>query len=275
MVMPQVVLSHSNPSAMKPLDVKPRSMAPREHGAWGQLVTPLVLALALGRPGAVAVGLAVAVVAVFMAHEPLLVLLGQRGTRAARESGAQARRRLGWMLGAATVAGAAALMGATATVRLAVLVGLIALLVAVLAFLVKGQERSVMGELWIAATLPLAAVPVALAADVEPARALVSWLSLALAYGTGIVGVRAIILDARTHQPLAGWWALALTLLASTLLLGYDLHAGTAALLYWVAVASCRAARPTPKSLRRVGWILVGASVLQALWMLVAWRIGG
>jgi hypothetical protein len=260
---------------MKTPDVKPRSMAPREHGAWGQLLTPLVLALALGRPRAVAFGLAVAVVAVFMAHEPLLVLLGQRGTRAARESGAHARLRLGSMLGVATVVGAAAFVGAEAPVRWAVLISLTALLVAVLAFLVKGQERSVMGELWIAATLPIAAVPVALAAQVEPVRALVTWLSLALAYSTGIVGVRAIILDARTNQPFAGWWALALTWLASVLLLGYNRHAGTAALLYWVAVACCRVARPTPKSLRRVGWILVGASVLQALWILVASRMSG
>jgi len=52
-------------------------------------------------------------------------------------------------------------------------------------------------------------------------------------------------------------------------------EAAAAALLFWLVVAGCRAMRPTPKSLRRVGWILVGASVAQAVWLLVALRVWG
>src|SRR4051812_49522750 len=65
-------------------------MLPREHGAYGQLLFPLVTALAVGRPRVVAWLLAASAVGAFLAHEPLLVLLGQRGARAARAQRGQA-----------------------------------------------------------------------------------------------------------------------------------------------------------------------------------------
>jgi hypothetical protein len=96
-------------------------MLPREHGAYGQLLFPLATALAIGRPGWPAVALALAAIAVFLAHEPLLVLVGQRGLRAARERGSEARRWLAAFAGAAVVCGAAALAGLPAEARVALL----------------------------------------------------------------------------------------------------------------------------------------------------------
>ena len=72
----------------------PRSLMPREHGAYGQLALPLLTALFSGRPTAAAFLYSTAAVFAFFAHEPLLVLLGQRGSRAFRELGARARLRL-------------------------------------------------------------------------------------------------------------------------------------------------------------------------------------
>src|SRR5262245_28487506 len=71
-------------------------MLPREHGAYGQLLFPLVTALAVGWPTVAAYGLAVAGIALFVAHEPLLVVMGQRGVRAERE---QTRRAWRWLTG--------------------------------------------------------------------------------------------------------------------------------------------------------------------------------
>lgn len=273
--MPQIVLSDATGTGMKTAVARPRSMAPKEHGAWGQVVIPLVVALGLGQPGSVAWGLALAVVALFIAHEPLTVLLGQRGTRAAREVGQSARRRLLLLIGAATLLGGVAVTGGSSDVRLAVLASLGLLLVAIFGFLVKGRERSTFGELWIAWTLPFAAVPVALASEVSLRITLVVWLSFALAFCTGIFGVRAIIRDYREGRKSAGWLGLGVTLALIVLLVIQSKQAAVAALLFWLVVASCRALRPTPKSLRRVGWLLVGASVVQAVWLLVALRAWG
>jgi hypothetical protein len=57
-------------------------LIPREHGAWAMLVTPFVAAVVLAREVNLAVAAAaVAVLAVFLAREPM-VLLGRRGAAA-------------------------------------------------------------------------------------------------------------------------------------------------------------------------------------------------
>ena len=57
-------------------------MLPREHGAYGQLLLPVLTAMAMGRPTLAAVALAASAAAAFVAHEPLMVLIGRRGARA-------------------------------------------------------------------------------------------------------------------------------------------------------------------------------------------------
>ncbi len=54
---------------------------PKEHGAYGQLAFPLVTALAVSGTSVPAGLIALAVVACFLAHEPLLVLLGMVSSR--------------------------------------------------------------------------------------------------------------------------------------------------------------------------------------------------
>ena len=68
---------------------------PREHGAYGQLVFPLVTAFGVAGLSSGGLLLATAVIAAFLAHEPAAVRFGQRGVRASREDGAGAARWLG------------------------------------------------------------------------------------------------------------------------------------------------------------------------------------
>jgi hypothetical protein len=144
--------------------------------------------------------------------------------------------------------------------------------VALLGFLVRGQERSTAGELWIAWTLPAAAVPVALAAEGSLPNAIAAWLSFALAHSAGIYGVRGIIQGFGQGKQHAGWAGLG-AVLPLTLALGFlSQDAAAAALWFWVVVAVCRATRPSPKSLKRVGWILVASSAVQAAWLVFALR---
>ncbi len=55
------------------------SLLPREHGAYAQLGFPLVTALALGDLGVAPLLLVVGIIAVFLVHEPVMVLSGGRG----------------------------------------------------------------------------------------------------------------------------------------------------------------------------------------------------
>jgi hypothetical protein len=85
----------------RPMDVpvqalspRARSLAPREHGVYGQLAVPMAAALASGRPGPVALLLAASAGGFFLAHEPALLLLGRRGERARTEQRGRAMSRL-------------------------------------------------------------------------------------------------------------------------------------------------------------------------------------
>lgn len=270
--MPRNVDSVIGPPRDANLAVRSRSMAPKEHGAWGQLGFPLLVSLGIGRPGLVAVGMALSAVALFMAHEPLVVLLGQRGTRAVREAAAVAKLRLGITLGLGGTLGATAWFSAEPPARLAALVCFALGLVAFGVFLIRGRERSTLGELWIAWTLSASGTPVALASGAVLPSAILCWISFALAYSAGVFGIRGLIRDHRESKWHAGWFGLASILVAILGLSVLSQDSAFAALSFWGVVAGSRLARPSLKSLRRIGWLLIGASVVQAAWLLWAFR---
>lgn len=247
-------------------------LAPKEHGAWGQVSVPLVVALGLGEPTWTSCAIAVAVLLLFLAHEPLVVLLGQRGTRQLREVGSSARTRLVALSIAAVLLGGGAMFESAWNVRWTALASLSLAAVAITVFLVQNSERTLWGELWAALTLPSALVPTALASGVDNRVAFACWLSLALAYAAGVFGVRGLIRGHREGSRRTGWPGLLSTLVAILGLAGLSAAAALAAALFWGITATTRALNPGVKSLRRVGWSLVAASVAQAVWLLVAFR---
>jgi hypothetical protein len=250
--------------AQRPI-ARPRSLAPREHGAYGQLALPLVTALAMGRPGPASTALALAAVLAFVAHEPLLVLAGQRGTRIRREEGARAGRRLAVVAAAAVIAGVAGLALASPEARLAALVplGLSLLLVP---FIARNAEKTAPGELLAAAALSSAALPVALAAGVPAGMAWGAWAAFCLAFGASTFAVRAVVAHARLRLPAARRAVAPLLFAASALLLvragviGLPGALGAAPML--VLALALALAPPRPNALKRVGWTLVAASAL-------------
>src|SRR5262245_4761900 len=80
---------------MKAASHTQRALVPHEHGAYGQLLFPMITALAIGRPGTAAFAWAAAAALVFLAHEPVMVLLGQRGPKASRDERPRTWRWLG------------------------------------------------------------------------------------------------------------------------------------------------------------------------------------
>jgi hypothetical protein len=253
-------------------------MWPKEHGAYGQLLFPLITALAVGRPTAPAVLLSAAALLAFIAHEPFLVLIGQRGTRAARDLRATAGVWFGVAASGATACGVAAVVIAPASVRLA-LVGPAALGATLLAVILARREHSGGGEILTALTLSSLALPVGLAAGAPPTAATTCAAAFGAVFVSGTVGVRAVI--AHTRRPpaksaRAGAGLVAVGMLV--LLQGIASMGLGARSAPWAALPVCllavllAIAPPSAQRLRTVGWALVATTVATATLLMVTLR---
>jgi len=171
---------------------RPRSLLPQEHGAWGQLAMPLLSALLVAGVTPAALLLTAATVLGFLAHEPLLVLIGHRGFRAREEAGERARRWVTRLLAGASAGGAAALWLAPVAARWAMLVP-VALTAAVAALVLARKERTVPGELAVVTALASSGFAVALAAGAPLAVAGAATLTWVLAFATSVFAVRVVL----------------------------------------------------------------------------------
>jgi hypothetical protein len=252
---------------------------PREHGAYGQLGAPLVAALAVTRPGAAAWAIAAAAVLLFLAHEPLLVVLGQRGPRALREHGARARRALVACLVGAGVLGAVALLlmppGAAWSLFVPVFLTL-----ALAPRIAAGEEHTLSGELQAATAMSSVALPVVLAGGGTTGAGLLIWLVFAVIFAVGTLAVHAVVCAVRTTfglRRLAAVLAAALVPVVAVLLPGH-LAPFTifAAVLPVCALSLVLALRPPhPRNLRKVGWTLVAATLVSTAVLIVGLRAEG
>ncbi len=256
------------------------SLLPREHGAWGQLAMPLATGLVLGRPGAAALLLVAGVVLAFLAHEPLLVVLGQRGRRVKEAAGARATRRLAVLGAAAVVCGVAGLLVAPGVARLAALAPA-ALALPVAPLVALRLEKTTAGELLVAAALSACAAPVALAAGAPPSWAWGSVVTWFASFAAATLPVRATLLWARTRgerelRPLAAAGAAAIG--AAALLAARQgalpWPAAIGVLPTAVAATAVALLRVRPQRFTTVGWSLVGASTATLLVLLIGFRAG-
>jgi hypothetical protein len=252
-------------------------MLPREHGAYGQLLVPLATVLAAGGLTVGATLLTLGFVAGFLAHEPLLVWLGHRGRALQREHGGSAARRGGSL---AAVAAALISIGAFATPAVARwTVSLpIAGALAVLAFVFARREKSTAGEIVAAAALSACAVPVACAAGLSLGQALSCWAAFTLAFTLATLAVRGLVGRADARRP---WWrspAFWLASLVGAAVIAFGATSAGAALALVAAgpmgalVIALTVWSPPARELRRVGWMLVAASITTALVLIAGLR---
>lgn len=196
--------------------MKQRSLWPKEHGAYAQLALPTLAALAMGGVTAASLAWAVGVWALFLAHEPLLVMLGHRGPRARREDGARARRALGLGLAVGALAGAAALAGFSFEARAAVALAVaLALPVALLAW--RRQEKTTLGESLAAVALVGAAGPVVVTSGVGTATRVAFGVAWIVTFLVGTWAVRGVIASGKKDGARGLLWAAAGLGLAATL----------------------------------------------------------
>lgn len=256
------------------------SLLPREHGAYGQLAFPLVTAWAVAGVSGASLSLGAAVVAGFLAHEPILVLLGRRGPRTRREGG---RRAAVWLMAAGAVLLSSGLLGlwlAPPPARAALVLPLVPAAV-LAAMLLAGREKSLAGETAAALAFSGAAVPIALAAGASAGTALAIALTFASIFVTGTLAVRVIILKVRAGgDPSATRATRILVLAVAAAAAGGLSAAGAQGALPWAALAGAAPGlvaaavvalrTPAPARLRRVGWTLVSASTAAAIILIAA-----
>lgn len=244
------------------------TLSPREHGAYGQLLAPLAAALLGGRPTLVGVCFAAAAVSAFFAHEPWLVLVGQRGARAERIMATRAKSRLILLVVAVTVLGATSLLLANGITRVAVL-GVGALAVVAGALSLRGKLHSSFGEVWAGVVLAALGIPVSLACGTSLELALGNALAWALAFASGVFAVRALIHRKKTGTRGHGLWGLIAILLLLLVEARFVPGPVLAVTPLALAAVTLYAVSPSPKALRKVGWTLVGFTVAAALAMAI------
>jgi len=253
-----------------------RSLAPREHGAYGQLGFPLLTALCAARPRPAGLLFAASAVLLFLAHEPALVSFGRRGQRAREEDGARALRFLVALLAVGGALGGAGLWLAPGPARLgaAVAAALAALLGGAVAL---GVEKTLAGELIAAAALSSAALPVAAASGLPWPAAVSLWGAWVSGFAATVFPVRAVIVEHRTQAPSA-----MLRLSGTLVAIGAAAALAAAGEMkprLVLAVAPLFAASiavalrpPAMKQMTRAGWTLMAAGGLSAVLMTLAVR---
>jgi hypothetical protein len=230
----------------------------------------MATALAIGRPGPAALAWAAAAAFAFLAHEPAMVLLGQRGAKASREERHRARRWLGGYVMSVALLGApaVALMPADARAVLFVPLSLGLLLAAVIGV---GREHTPGGEVLSALVMASLAWPAALASGVPPVAARTCAVVFAAGFAAATLAVHAVI--ARTRRPPAVTARLtamlAVVVIAVLVGAGAQLQALDRAASAAVAPMLCGAvalawAAPPARRLRTVGWTLVAVSLATA-----------
>lgn len=241
-----------------------RSLWPREHGAYAQLLAPLATSLVVLRPTVASGLLALAACCAFLANEPLLVVLGHRGRRMREQDGPRALRRLAALTIVALLAGIAGLVLAPQVLATAAIVALPAVLTIVLAW--RRLERTLVGEATAAAALSGAGAPILVASGASMTSALLIWAAWAVGYACTVIAVHRVI---ARHRAAASWRdTIASIVLASVatgaiaLLARHSLLGATTPL----ALASLVLVAKPPRAtyLRTIGVVLVIASVATA-----------
>lgn len=243
---------------------------PREHGATAQLGLALGAGLVVNWPTPRALAQALLSLALFAASEPLLILLGKRGTEARRNGAPFALRRLLSLGLAAGILGLVAWRPAGAREFLSLMP--VAGFAAVLFLLFLADHiHSMPGELAAALGMATAALPVALLGGTLPERAWALTACLAAAFSLGSLAVRGLLQRFKEGRT---------TIQRLTLILGGLMQLGALGLalrhqLPWTTALSplpmlllnlgLSLHPPKPGPLRALGWRLTAAALASTL----------
>lgn len=247
------------------------SLAPREHGAYGQLAVPLATALVRCGVDLPAAAIAASLVAFFFAHEPWLVLSGVRGSRARREHGPHARWAWGAAIAVGIAAGLAAVWFTPPPLRWTYVLPLVPALVVVTA-VARGRDKSLLAELATATAFALTAVPIGAVRGTLDAGMAIG-VTFALVFGVATLAVRSVTAaahgrDSARRDRVVAIAVSALAVLALSGAAQQDRITWTVPLAVIpgaLAALAIAVIQPGARHLPRLGWLIMAA----ALWATV------
>lgn len=243
-----------------------RSLWPREHGAYIQLLVPLVTSLLATGATRSGVMLALGAGFAFLASEPLRVVCGGRGPRLQHVAGARARSRLVLLGTLAMIAGGTGLaLAPSPTFCLALM--LAPLIGFVMIASCRGTVQTVMAECVAAVALAGVGAPVAVAGGMNLRDALVIWSAWSLAYAATVIVVHHVIAHHRRASSRANARSgLAVVLLFGTLA-AWITAFPLASFATPLAIAAVLVLIWTPRAtrLRAIGIAFLVSSVVAAL----------
>ena len=266
-------------TAIKQPSAEKWRLLPREHGAYAQAVFPLLTALALGNGGAAPFLWAAAAIAVFIAHEPLLVLAGERGRRSHADLSNYAQKLAGSLSVVALAAGIVGWWQAPQSARLAVVLPL-GLAILLLLLILSHREKSLPGELLVSLTFSTMLIPVAIAGGVSLRAALIASAVWCAIFLLGTIMVRAVIANFKkaTHSRGLVFASITLSLaaiVASLAMLvtdGVPALAAAALLPAALVTFACALMGVHPRHLRTLGWSLVASNLIALAVLVIALR---
>jgi hypothetical protein len=253
------------------------SLLPREHGAYAELLFPLLTALLLGWPTLASACFAIATVAFFLLHEPVAVLSGTRGARVRTQMGARTRRRAAWLAALGGASGATGFLLAAPAARLAVALPL-GFSLALIPALREGRLKTLASETLVIATLSSTVLPIAIASGSDPVMAATASLVWFLTFSLGTIAVHAI--KARHKESFGSRWTIVATPIMGAITVGAGLFAAS---VYPVPTRAALTLVPAgavalmvglvhihPRKLKTVGWTLVASNVIVLLLLITA-----
>lgn len=268
--LPMVEVRRTSPATIASTARPEEVQRPKEHGAYAMLGVPLATAWALGGVTLTGMAISLAAFAGFWANEPFLVITGQRGSRALKES-PHAYHHWVMLLALGIAAGGFAFFFADLSTRF-LLAGCV--LVASVGFAMSafGKQRTLAAQLWsvIGLTLPSFAVQSTSGLSFENTSKI--WVLWCIGQAVCIVAVRSVIASQRKsmqcHIPrVHDVIQCVLTALGIGLTILSPLPF-VACLPMVMAASYLRLFPPSVRSIRRVGWSLVAANLTCAVMLL-------
>jgi hypothetical protein len=236
-----------------------RSLLPREHGAYVQLLAPLATSFAVFGASLASISITIAACFAFAAYEPLLVLRGHRGKRAFAIDADRARIRLVVLVVAAAIAAGVGFILAPFALPVAAAVAAPGALLVALA--IRKRTHSLAGEIVAAIALSGAAAPVAIAAGGSERDGLLLWLAWALGYAFTVVAVHRVIARHRRSASVIDA-VLAIAALVTFIICSIAVAHFYVALPLVGCVFVLAIVAPSATRLRTIGFALLGASIV-------------
>ncbi|WP_231617301.1 YwiC-like family protein [Novipirellula aureliae] len=243
---------------------------PKEHGAYAILIIPVLTSFAAVGVSWVGVFVAAASVAGFLAHEPLLVMIGHRGQRA-RRSATTASRYLLTLTVICIASGVASLISGNVAVRVA-LIGCVVLATLSFGVAFAGRHRTPLGQTAGVIGLSAPCVPILLAGGMGTGDALKTWVVWLLGFAATTLAVRSVIAFQKHRNRMLHWTGLtAISVFPLSMFVWWmDANDWVLPVIPMVLASWYLMIQPPPaKRLKQIGWSLVGATVLTAISVVV------